>query len=192
MRWMPSWVMREQIENNQCDVNSKAKGICFNRVIRSCVRRSGSSDVAATGLETGSTAIRQFLSLGSKIERRQSRMIVRTTAERPMELAVGFGYGQIIDAGKTPLHKARCIVFPIFVAVGTEPVAAIVMPFIGIADGNPVLIECPQFLDQPVVEFLCPFAGQERDDFAPAGGEFCAVSPSAVFRVGKGHALRVA
>ncbi len=47
-------------------------------------------------------------------------MIIRTTAERPMELAVGFGYGQIIDAGKTPLHQSGCIVFPVFVAVGAE------------------------------------------------------------------------
>ena len=56
------------------------------------------------------------------------------------------------------------------------PVAAVVMPFVGEAHGDAVVGECPDFLDQPVVELARPFAAQKRLDRLAAGKKFGAVA----------------
>ena len=60
--------------------------------------------------------------------------------------------------------KPCCVEFPVLVAVGAEPLAGVVVPFIGKAHGDAIVGEGPQFLDQPVVQFPCPFARQELVD----------------------------
>jgi len=49
----------------------------------------------------------------------------------------------------------------------------------------------PDFLDEPVVQFLLPFACQKRLDFGAAGDELVSVAPEAVRGVGQGDASRV-
>ena len=66
---------------------------------------------------------------------------------------------QIVDAGKAPPHQAGFIELPVFVAIGAEPVAGIIMPLIGKPDGNSVTVESPQLFDKPVIQFADPFAG---------------------------------
>jgi hypothetical protein len=52
------------------------------------------------------------------------------------------------------------------------------MPLIGEAHGNSVAVEGPQFLDEPVVEFTGPLAGEEGMDLCPASWELRAISRS--------------
>ena len=95
-------------------------------------------------------------------------MFVGTTPERPMVFALGFANRQIIDAGEAPPHVTVFVEFPILIAVGAEPVAAVVTPLIGKAHGNAVLVPGPDLLDQPVLELARPFAREEADDLTSA------------------------
>src|ERR1700720_4700554 len=119
-------------------------------------------------------------------------MIVRATAERPMVFAVALLDRKVVDAGNAKPHQAMFIEFPVLVAVAAEPMPAIVMPLIGEAHGDAVVAEGPDFLDQAIVEFTVPFAGQKRLDCLSALQKFRAVSPATVGRVGKGDASGIA
>ncbi|MNY37562.1 hypothetical protein D3C86_1721340 [compost metagenome] len=109
-----------------------------------------------------------------------------------MELALAFLDRHVVDAGEATGHQAVFVELPVFVAVGAEPVTRVVVPFIGITHGNAVAGERPEFLDQPVVQLLGPFAGQEALGLFAVVGELGAVAPLGVQGVGQGHALRVA
>ena len=85
-------------------------------------------------------------------------MIVRPATERPVIFSLALPDGQIIDAGDPDTHQTVLVKFPIFIAVAAEPVAAIVAPFVGEADGDTILPKCPELLDQPVVELATPLA----------------------------------
>ena len=102
------------------------------------------------------------------------------------------GDGQVVDAGDADAHQAFFVEFPVLVAVAAEPVAAVVMPFIGETDGNPILMERPDFLDQPVIEFLVPFTHEKGLDCLPALNELGAISPTALDRIGQCHLRRIA
>jgi hypothetical protein len=106
-------------------------------------------------------------------------------SRRPVKQSVRLFDGQIVDAGVTCLHQACIIEFPVFVAVGTVPLPIHIMPFVGEAHGDTVVRMRPEFLDQPVVEFLGPFAGEKCDDLLSALQEFATVAPLAVRRVGQ-------
>lgn len=58
-------------------------------------------------------------------------MIVGTASLRPMKFPLCHIDGCIVDAGEPPLHQAALVKFPILIAIGPEPIAAVVMPFIG-------------------------------------------------------------
>lgn len=59
------------------------------------------------------------------------------------------------------------------------------MPFVGVAHGNAVAAERPQFLDQTILAFLLPFALEERLRFRPVVRELCAIAPFRVERIGE-------
>src|SRR6202041_3982936 len=101
-------------------------------------------------------------------------------------------YGEIIDAGESHAHQAIVIVFPVFIAVGTVPVAGIIVPFVGEADGDAISGEGPELFDEPIIQFLRPFAREERDDFRPAIYKFRAVAPAGIERVALRNFLGVA
>src|SRR3546814_4259406 len=63
----------------------------------------------------------------------------------------------------------------------------LVLPFVGEAHCDPVLVEGPQGLGQPVLALALPFALQERRDLVAALQEFRAVAPAAVGRVRQRH-----
>ena len=90
------------------------------------------------------------------------------------------------------VHEAVRAELPILVSVGTEPGSGSVVPFISEAHGDAAAIEGPQFLNEPVFEFLLPFAGEEFDDGWPALNELGAVSPPAIDRLGERDLFRVA
>src|SRR5438105_7045856 len=94
----------------------------------------------------------------------QARMIVRPAAKRPVILAFRLGDRQIIDAGDAPPHQAVLVEVPVLIAVAAEPVAAVIAPFIGEADGNSIVPEGPQLLDEAVIELAIPFSPEKRFD----------------------------
>ena len=83
---------------------------------------------------------------------------------------------EVIYAGNAPAHKALLIEFPVLVAVAAKPAAAIIMPFVGKTHRDAVLLEGPDFLDETIIQFPVPLAGQESDDFLPALKELRSVS----------------
>ena len=65
-------------------------------------------------------------------------------------------------------HQAGFGEFPILVVVAAKPIAAVIVPFIGETNRDAVLAKRLHLLDEPVIEFTLPFAGQE-------GFDLCAV-----------------
>src|SRR5258708_17156885 len=101
----------------------------------------------------------------------------------PVEFSLRCLDPQVVDAGKPALHKAAWREIPVLVSVGAEPVERVVVPFIGEANGDPVLGEGPQFLDQAIVELPGPLARQEFDDAAPPLNQLAAISPLSITRL---------
>src|SRR5260370_12397125 len=123
-------------------------------------------------------------------EAAQRRMLVGAAAERPMVFALALRDRQIVDAGDAEPHQALLVEFPVLVAVAAEPVAAVVVPLISEAHRDAVLVERPEFLDQPVIELAVPFAPQERLDRRAALQKLRAVAPAAVDRIGERNPRR--
>jgi hypothetical protein len=66
-----------------------------------------------------------------------------------------------------------------------EPVARIVMPFIGEAKVDPIVLKRPKLLDQSVVQLPRPFALEKRDDLLSADNELGPVPPTALRAIGE-------
>lgn len=129
--------------------------------------------------------------LGSKAQLAQAGVIVGPTALRPMEFAILRGDGLVIDAGKAVVHIAMVVKLPVFVAVGAEPVADVVAPFVGKAHSDAVAFVRPQLFDQPVVQFARPLAFEEGLYLRAPNRELGAVAPDRVRRIGLCYALWV-
>src|ERR1700720_198098 len=92
----------------------------------------------------------------------ERRVIVGAAAERPAVFALALFDRQIVDAGDAQTHQSMLVEFPVLVAVAAEPVAAVVVPFIGKAYGDAVLSIGPDLLDKAVVKLTLPFCASER------------------------------
>ena len=68
-----------------------------------------------------------------------------------MEFSIRFGDRQIVDACDTSTHQAVFVKLPVLVAAGTEPIAGIVMPFVGKAHSDTVFMKSPQLIDEAIV-----------------------------------------
>src|SRR5687767_1180976 len=112
-------------------------------------------------------------------------MVVRARAERPEKFALACLDAHIVDARLATAHQARLVELPLLIAVGAVPVATVVAPFIGETHGNPIVRECPDLLDQPVVHLALPFASEELGNGGTAGEELRPVSPPAVLGIGE-------
>src|SRR6516162_5743724 len=82
--------------------------------------------------------------------------------------------------------------FPVLVAVAAEPVATVVMPFIGKTHRDAVLAKGPDLFDQAVVELAAPLARQKRLNRRAALQKLRTVAPAAVGRVGESNPRRIA
>ena len=80
-------------------------------------------------------------------------------------------------------HKASGIELPVFVAVGAVPLSGLVMRFVGETDGDSVLTEGPQLLDEAVVALGGPLPGKKSNDLRATGEELRAVSPATIHSV---------
>jgi len=123
---------------------------------------------------------------------RQARMIVRPAAERPVEFGICRLDWDIVDGGEATLHQSCRIIFPVLVAIRAKPVPAVVMPFIRVAHRDSIAVKCPQFLDEPIIQFLGPFPGQECDNFPATDDELRSITPTAVGCIGQRDLFRVA
>src|SRR5581483_12109143 len=101
----------------------------------------------------------------------QSGVVGGSRTEGPVVLAICGSDGQIIDAGDPDAHQAPLVELPVLIAVGAEVLTAVVMPLVGEAYCDPVAVECPDLLDEAVVQLACPLAAQEGDDLGPAVDE---------------------
>src|SRR5262249_20173181 len=119
-------------------------------------------------------------------------MTVWTATEGPVIFALAILDRQVVDAGDAPPHQAILGELPVLIAIAAKPVAGIVMPFICKAHGDPVVAECPHFLNQPVIELAIPFAREKRFDLLAAVNELGAVAPDAVDGIGEGDAGGIA
>src|SRR5262249_56501046 len=99
---------------------------------------------------------------------------------------------EVVDAGETHAHEPPVVELPVLVTVGPEVLAAVVVPLVREAHGDPASGECPELLDEPVVQLPGPFARQEGDDRRPPAEELGAVPPAAVLGVGQRDRLRIA
>src|SRR5262245_66439047 len=87
----------------------------------------------------------------------------------------------------TRRHQTVFIELPILIAVRSKPVSRIVMTFISEANGDPIVLKRPQFLDQSIIEFPRPFAPKKGDNLLPADDEFGSVAPPALIAACKSH-----
>jgi hypothetical protein len=122
----------------------------------------------------------------------QRSVIVGAATKRPVVFALALLDRNIVDAGDAQAHQAVLVEFPVLVAVAAEPVAAVVVPLIGEAHGDAVLMKGPDFLDQAVVQLVLPLAPKERFDGIAPFDEFRTVPPAAVDRVGERNASGIA
>src|SRR5262245_46947006 len=97
-----------------------------------------------------------------------------------MIFAFAFSDGQVVDAGETALHEALLVEFPILIAVGAEPVAGVIVPFIGETHGDAVAVKGPEFLDETIIQFPIPLPREKLDDGLAAGQEFGTIAPDAI------------
>jgi len=67
----------------------------------------------------------------------------------------------------------------------------VVMALVGETNGNPVVLVCPKFFYEAIIQFLVPFAGEELNNGVAPGEEFNTVAPYAVRGVGEPNALRL-
>src|SRR5262245_25190495 len=119
-------------------------------------------------------------------------MTVWTATEGPVIFALAILDRQVVDAGDAPPHQAILVELPVLIAIAAKPVAGIVMPFICKAHSDPVVAECPHFLDQPIIELAIPFAREKRLDLLAAVNELGAVAPDAVDGIAEGDAGGIA
>ena len=103
-----------------------------------------------------------------------------------MEQALRLLNRHFVDAGVAVRHQPVFGEMPILVAIGAESLPAIIAIFIGIADGDPVAGESPQFLDEPIFMFSVPLALQEALSLFPIGREFDPITPACIERVSEG------
>jgi len=100
-----------------------------------------------------------------------------------MKHAVNFDDGLFADARDAALHQSAGGELPVLVAIGAEPIAAVVMVFTREAYGDAVIRTRP---------FSRPLAFEESIDRVAAGDEFRAVSPLAIFGIGECDPGRIA
>src|SRR5271165_4253612 len=99
-------------------------------------------------------------------------MFVWAPSQWPMELAIGGWNGKFVDARVSRIHQSLFVEFPILISVGTVPVARIIVIFIGESNGDTILAECPQFLDESIVQLPCPLSREKSNDLRSAARKF--------------------
>src|SRR5262245_2661953 len=116
-------------------------------------------------------------------------LVLRT---RPEDPPLGLVDLHVVDARLAPAHVALVVELPLLVAIAAPPLPGRVVALVLEAHGDPIAVERPQVLAQPVVELaLLPLALEEGDDLVAPVEELVAVAPLRVGRVGLRDALGI-
>src|SRR5215471_8547073 len=107
-------------------------------------------------------------------------MVIRTAPQGPAVLALSFLDRQVIDAGQTSAHEPILGELPVFIAIGPEPVARVIMPLIREAHRNAGVMKGPELFDEAVVQLFGPCALETLDNSLAPYQELAAVPPRAV------------
>src|ERR1700741_3758350 len=89
-------------------------------------------------------------------------------------------------------HQPVAVELPVLVAERTKPAPGVVVPLVGKAHGDAIVLKGPQLLDQSVVELAVPLATEKRHDLLSADDELGPVAPAALHAVGERDTLGVA
>jgi hypothetical protein len=92
-------------------------------------------------------------------------MIVRTAPQSPAILALRLLEWQIVDGRELQAHESVLIELPIFIAIRAEPIAGVIVPFIGKAHCDTVSLKSPNLFDQAIVKFFRSLAFQKFENF---------------------------
>ena len=122
----------------------------------------------------------------------ESRVVCRSRALRPRELAFRFVDGNVVNTGFTATHQAFIVELPVLVSISAEPLAVFVSVFVLEANRDSVGGECPKLFGQPVFQFVVPLVGKELANGVAAGYKLAAIAPLAVDGIGQRYSLRVA
>lgn len=109
-----------------------------------------------------------------------------------MIFSILFANGQVIDARMARAHQPSLVEFPIFVSVRAVPLTRVIVPFVCETYSNSVRIECPDLLDESIIELALPFSFEKCLDLGSSIQEFGPITPAAIFRVREYHACRIA
>src|SRR5215470_13671253 len=104
-------------------------------------------------------------------------MVLRTAPQGPAVCARGFQDWEVIDAGQTTAHQPIRSELPVFITIGPEPVARVIMPLIREAHGDAGVMKGPELFDEAVVQFFRPFALKELHNGLATHQELAAVPP---------------
>jgi hypothetical protein len=99
---------------------------------------------------------------------------------------------KIVDAGVAEFHEPGRDELPVLIPVGAVPLTGVVVRLIGKAHGNPIALEGPDLLDEPVIQFLVPLSREKGENFSPAVKKLRAVAPITVLGVSTRDLFRVA
>jgi hypothetical protein len=77
-------------------------------------------------------------------------MIIQPATQWQEELSFTVLDGQFVDTGKATCHEAPGVELPVLVAIGTKPLARVVVAFVSKVYGHAVAIKRTQYLDQRV------------------------------------------
>src|SRR4029434_9093663 len=105
-------------------------------------------------MPVGSTA--RVGSSRSQTEVGKAGVAVRAAAQGPAVFAIRFANGHVVDARVTPGHETVGGELPVLVAVRSVPLPAVIVPLVVAAERDPVLVERPQLLDQPIFQLPVP------------------------------------
>jgi hypothetical protein len=120
-------------------------------------------------------------------------MAIRPATKIPTRFALDFGDRVLVDTRGTTFHQPVRGELPILVAIGTKPVAAVVMIFIVEAHRDAVTGVRSYLLDQTDNLVLLTICVQGiTDSRAAAVDEFRPFSPLAVRRMGQRNSCRIA
>src|SRR3954447_3373808 len=159
---------------------------------RRCHPSSRSLNDVPAGSSTGCCRTSRRPPRALEIEAGEPRAVLRPRpGQVPAELAGLLAGRDVVDARMPSSHQSALVEHPVLVAIGTEPGAGLVVPLVGEPGRDAIGVEGPHLLDQPVVEFLRPLAGQELDDGSTTLEELRPVSPAAVLGVRQRDLLRI-
>ena len=101
----------------------------------------------------------------------------------PMEFALGFLDGDVVDAGFTSSHQTFVVKFPVLVPVSPKPLTVGVVVFVLKTYCDPVSLKGPQLFGKSVFKFVVPLVRKEFANGIATVDKLATVTPLTVDRI---------